>query len=716
MNATVRLCTGTRLVHDGTVLTVVGIDAERLRLRDASGRVSLIHTATLMGSAATRIIGEEPPAAAAVAPLLDSLDVDAAAETRQRLAHVRELLTGYRSGDPALPEPGEPRPAYHPWLPMKKRQDAKAAELGVTGRTLRRWVASLRERGPGGVIDGRHLRTSNRLAGVDERWLAMCRIVLDEHVDASRPTKDILLDRIGARLTAEYGEGTVPQPGRRRARSVLAELTKGTNAFTGSTSGKRSIAARPKGVYGRLRPTRPGEYVLLDTTPLDVFAMEPLTLRWVRLELTVALDLYSRCILGLRLSPVSTKSVDAALVLFETLVPNTRRLTSSGLLPYAGVPDLLITRAEAHGGDGVPAGLPGAAPESIVVDHGKIYLSGHMLTVCNQLGISVQPARPLTPTDKAAVERFFRTLREQLLVALPGYKGPDVYSRGKDPEGCTYYFIDEMESVLREWISTIYHHRAHGGLVDPAVPGLDLSPCEMFAHGMVRAGHLRVLARADLVFDLLPIAWRTIQHYGVEINGLRYNAAALDPYRNRRSPHTGIHAGKWPLRFDTDDVSRVFFQDPVDHRWHTLVWEHASDIGVPFSAETLTYARRLALADNRHVNDRHALAELLERWDAGLIRHPAERRMAIRASEQRQARIAAGDSACTTAEVCALSSVRAVTDPAPHGARTQPSGAGADRPMTGDDDLDVELDLVSDDEDGELTDEQFYADALGMLR
>ena len=39
-------------------------------------------------------------------------------------------------------------------------------------------------------------------------------------------------------------------------------------------------------VLGRLRATRPGEYVVLDTTPLDVFAMEPVTMRWVGVELT----------------------------------------------------------------------------------------------------------------------------------------------------------------------------------------------------------------------------------------------------------------------------------------------------------------------------------------------------------------------------------------------------------------------------------------------
>jgi hypothetical protein len=43
-------------------------------------------------------------------------------------------------------------------------------------------------------------------------------------------------------------------------------------------------------------------------------------------------------------------------------------------------------------------------------------------------------ARVYQVTDKGPLERWFRTLGEQLLAALPGYKGPDVYRRGKDPE------------------------------------------------------------------------------------------------------------------------------------------------------------------------------------------------------------------------------------------------------------------------------------------
>jgi transposase InsO family protein len=689
-NATAIITTGTRLAWDGEAWTVTGIEAGRLVLRNARGKSVLAETAAVLADPSTRLPGTgDEPGPAAFGPLLDSLTDTERGALAVRLRHVRELLTGFASGTPAAAEPGEPRPEYDPALPLAARYQAKAAELGVSVRTLERWVAALRDSGPAGIADGRSQRGADPLGGVDERWLAMCRLVLGEHTGASRPTKELVLHRVSAPLAAEHGEGTVREPGRRRAHTVLAELSRGTNAFAGSTRAKRSIAARPQGVYGRLRPARPGEYLLLDTTPLDVFAMEPVTLRWVRCELTIAMDLYSRAITGLRLSPVSTKSVDAALVLFEALRPGSRQHTSGGLLPYAGLPDLVVA------GDGT-AGLAGVAAETVVVDHGKIYLSDHLLSVCQRLGISVQPARPLTPTDKAAVERFFRTLSEGLLAALPGYKGSDVYSRGADPEGCAYFFTNELEQVVREWIDRIYHQRPHAGLAEPQVPGLELSPAEMLAHGTARAGRLKIPAHPGMVFDFLPVAWRTVQHYGVEVGGLRYNGPALTRYRNKTSPFTGAHAGRWPVRYDTDDVSRIYFQDPAGNAWHELSWEHAQEVAVPFSAEALAYARRLVLAEGRHVDERRALAGLLERWDAGLVRHPAERRMAIRASQQRAARMAGGQEAI--AEVAALPSVAAVT--AVHQAPFR------DGPVGGDDDSPGELDPG---------DEDYYADAFGVL-
>ena len=72
-----------------------------------------------------------------------------------------------------------------------------------------------------------------------------------------------------------------------------------------------------------MSPTRPGEYVLMDGYRLDVFAMEPVTNRWVNTELTVAMDLYDRGIRGIRLRPIAAKAADVASVPFQMRTPQT---------------------------------------------------------------------------------------------------------------------------------------------------------------------------------------------------------------------------------------------------------------------------------------------------------------------------------------------------------------------------------------------------------
>jgi transposase InsO family protein len=547
------------------------------------------------------------------------------------------------------------------------------------------------------LIDGRLLRPCDPLRGVDPRWLDAVRAEIAGNVGRSRCTRTLMLDRIEARVEQAHGKGEVPIPKPTTARAVLAEVTRGTNAFTGSAKARRGIAARPPTPYGRFRPTRPGEYLILDTTRLDVFAMEPVTLCWVAAELTVAMDLYSRCIVAVQLTPVSTKAVDVAALMFEVICPEARARREGGYLPYAGVPSAVIVDPDKTSDR---ARLPAVFPDTVVVDHGKVYLSDHLRSVCSRFGISIQPARPRIPTDKAPLERFFRTLGEDLLAALPGYKGPDVHGRGSKEhvEDEAYYFLDELEQIIREWTAERYHRRVHHGIAEPQVPGLDYSPIERYEAGIARAGLLRVPARPDLAYDFLPVEWRTIQHYGVELNGLRYDGEGLNGHRDTKSPYTGVHAGDWPIRYDPDDVSRVFFQDPVDHTWHELRWVHADDVPSPFSREVLAYSRRLARKPHRFSDDRLALKELLERWDAGMASGLAERRMALRLSKQRADRLSTEET--DGRDLSQLEVVRA--------RQTKVTPADQRPPQGGDDDDAEELGAIAED-DGDAGD--FYDDA-----
>jgi putative transposase len=168
----------------------------------------------------------------------------------------------------------------------------------------------------------------------------------------------------------------------------------------------------------------------------------------------------------------------------------------------------------------------------------------------------------------------------------------------------------------------------------PEWPQLDLSPAEMFALGVGRAGLLRIPASPELAYDFLPVVGRTIQHYGVEVDGLRYNGAGLDGYRNTSSPYGGRLAGKWPIRINPDDVRYAWFCDPADGRWHRLEWEHAAGLGIPFSGEAARHARALAAAANDGHDPAKALRELLDRWQQGVVTDRRERRMAARLSAE----------------------------------------------------------------------------------
>ncbi|MFF4427049.1 helix-turn-helix domain-containing protein [Streptomyces sp. NPDC001549] len=622
------LVPGARLFFGGDVVEVVGIEGLTTTLRnERTGEFSSLSLGRL--AAGARPVDAEGTADGA-GVLMAGLSSVQREALRERAAHVREVLSGYRCGHPGSALPAEPRPGFAPGLPLKDRMAAKAAELDVSPRTLERWLNAYREGGEAGLIDARAVK--GRACRVDPRWEEAVRRVMAEAVTASTPTRSALLRRAEERLEAQYGKGTVAVPPRSTAYWRLAGLTRGTNAVSGSAKGRRSIAERPQGAYGRLRATRPGEYVVLDTQDLDIYAMEPVTCRWVPLQLTVAQDLFTRCIIGLRVTACSTKAVDVAGVLFEAVCPPLDHASRPELVPYHGLWDEVVFTEE-----GVQPGRGLCPPETLIIDHGRAFISAHVIGVCTRLGMSIQPAQPKKPTDKPTVERFFRTLRQGLIQHLPAYKGPDVHSRGEDVTGQAFFFVHEVEEIVREWVGEVYHRREHDGLVIPQWPKLSLSPLEMLRIGLGRAGRLRMPARPELAFEFLAVKPRTIQHYGVEVDGLRYNGPVLAGLGNTASPY-GTGGRQWPIHVNPDDVRFVYFRDPDDTAvWHALEWEHAPALNMPFSGEAAAYARRLAARQGRHIDASQALANLLARWDQGMVTDRRERRMAVRLSAERAA-------------------------------------------------------------------------------
>jgi hypothetical protein len=249
------------------------------------------------------------------------------------------------------------------------RMAAKAKELGKGVRTIERWVSAYEAEGEVGLLSERAIQSA--LGG--KKFVLFEQMALDvmrEYTDMSKPTMGLVISHTEARLNATYGEGVVPLPSLPTAYRILANLDRLYPLFSNSQKRNQDIAARPVLPYGKMHPARPGEYVLMDTTRLDVFAMDPHTLKWVGVDLTVAMDWYSRCITGLRLTPVSTKAIDAASVLYQCLrpMPAGRDWPPSAVWPPHGVPRSILVEHQVLDPDSVFAATPAIVPETVVVD------------------------------------------------------------------------------------------------------------------------------------------------------------------------------------------------------------------------------------------------------------------------------------------------------------------------------------------------------------
>ena len=508
----VRLGVGARLLYDGEAVEIVETAAtmagNEVVLKDRLGRLMRVSVRELLFSDRCTVVpdglgpsSDDDRDLASV--VLSRLSVEERRRLLEKAEHVREVRFGYKSGTSELARDGEPRPEYDPSLPLKTRYRAKAEELGVSMRTVERWVAEAITDGEAGLVD--KVRGSGVLDRCDPRWVETALEVMVEYVDQATPMQKDVLDRTRARVVARFGEGSVAIPGKTKGYEALAQLERQHPTFRLSAKRNRDIAGRPREAFGRLRPTRPGEYLLLDTTRLDVFALDPVTLRWVNCELTVGMDWYTRCIVGIRLTPVSTKSIDAAAVLFQAYrpLPVMPAWPAAAVWPEHGIPRKVLLDPAAIDGPIARAAGPALVPETIVVDHGKIFVSEHLTSVCARMGVSIQPVRLRTGRDKGPIERFFKTLRQSLLHALPGYKGPDIFSRGVNPEGEAFFYLDELADKIRQWIAVDYHRAPHSSLVDPGVPGLRMSPAQMFAHGMGRAGYIEVPRDRHLALEFL---------------------------------------------------------------------------------------------------------------------------------------------------------------------------------------------------------------------
>jgi putative transposase len=283
---------------------------------------------------------------------------------------------------------------------------------------------------------------------------------------------------------------------------------------------------------------RPGEWCLVDSTPLDVRVVLDDGLV-DRAELTMMVDVATRTIAAAVLRP-TTKAVDASLLLARALTPEPMRpgwpdalRMARSVLPHERL--VGIDERLAHA-----AARPVILPETVVCDHGMVYLSQAFQAACRAMGVNFQPTHEGSPWEKGTVERAFASIGSLFAQHVAGYTGRSVDRRGKNAGQDAAWSLAGLQDLLDEWIVVHWQNRPHDGLRHPLTPGVALTPNEQYAALLEVAGYVPAPLAAGDYLELLPLTWRVINAYGIKISrrtatGGRSPPAGTAP-RAARSP------------------------------------------------------------------------------------------------------------------------------------------------------------------------------------
>ena len=188
----------------------------------------------------------------------------------------------------------------------------------------------------------------------------------------------------------------------------------------------------------------------IDSTPLDVLVLLDDGVPG-RVEMTGMIDVATRVVPAAVLRP-TTKSVDASVLLARALTPEPARpgwpealKMARSALPYERL--LAIDERLENA-----AARPVIVPDTIVIDHGAVFVSAAFRSACRHLGISIQPAHLGSGAEKGHIERHFGTVASLFSQFASGYAGRSADRRGRHVEDQPLWSMAELQELLDEWL------------------------------------------------------------------------------------------------------------------------------------------------------------------------------------------------------------------------------------------------------------------------
>lgn len=299
----------------------------------------------------------------------------------------------------------------------------------------------------------------------------------------------------------------------------------------GKKVGGRMVKQVGKTTY----PENPLDRVQFDHTKLDLMVVDELdNLPYGRCTLSFCNDMATRYHLGYYLGFEPPSYYTVMECLYHVICPK---------------PD--VKKIYGTQNDWIAYGIP----NTLVVDQGKELIGKDLTDACLELGIAIDTAPVKTPEFKGGIERNFRTINTGLIHQLSGTTFSNFLEKGDyDSQKNAFITLNELETVLNRFIVDEYCERYHRGL--------DGIPARRWEAALNTNFFPRLPANLETLKILLGrVEYRTVQRYGIEFVGLRYNCSDLAYLRLKK------HGEKIKIKYHPGDLSCIYAFDEFEKRY-----------------------------------------------------------------------------------------------------------------------------------------------------
>lgn len=282
----------------------------------------------------------------------------------------------------------------------------------------------------------------------------------------------------------------------------------------------------------------PLSVVQIDHTKVDIILVDEYYRKaYKRPWITVAIDVYSRMVVGFYLSFDTPGALGTGLCIAHSILPKEIWLEKIGIKAEWPCWGFMNT---------------------IHVDNAKEFRGNMLKMACTNYNISLEFRPVATPHFGGHIERLLGTFSKEIH-NLPGttFSSPEL-RKNYDSEGRASLTLSEFEKWLTLYITKIYNVKEHSAL--------GMSPLNKYKEGIIGTRENpgigiipRVFNERKLRLDFMPFEERTVQEYGVLIDHITYYHDVLRRFIHSKTDNT---KNKFIFRRDPRDISVIYFYDP----------------------------------------------------------------------------------------------------------------------------------------------------------